>query len=130
MTKDPILVLEQLGLHVTIADLQMRSNIFVADTLAAEILLRNKFINQQIVFILRNKLKVILQSMTPIAILSSHSKTASNAVATNYFDTIQVTVRDADVKVAKQILLKAASVTTLLLSPLRDVFYGLNRTLL
>lgn len=119
---------EQLTLHVTIGDLQVRSRFLIADTLAVYIPIEIEVINQHIFRVLSNKLKVIPQSLRPIAMLSSPSNTADNTVAIDSLDIIHMTAHDGNTKVAKKIQLKPRSVIPLVFSPLQKVFYGLNRT--
>lgn len=62
--------------------------------------------------ILLNVLKVIPRSLRPIAILSACWKIVYNKVATDAYDSIHVTERDADVKATKDIELEPGSVTS------------------
>lgn len=109
-TKDHILTLRQPELHVTIGDSQGKTQFFFAGTLSVGIPLEVKFINQHILRIRRDALKVLRGSLLLIAIVYSRLNTVQSTIATDDFDTIQVRARDADVKVAKQILLKKRSV--------------------
>lgn len=101
--KTPILILGQLVLLVSIGDLQVRSSFLVADTLLVDILLGTELINQHILENFPNGLTVTPRSSRPIAISSSHLRTVNHTVAMDNFDTVQMTARHAEVKVAKQV---------------------------
>lgn len=72
----------------------------------------NSSINDQLLRMLWNELQVINRSSWPIAILSCRSKTAGNTIATDEFDTIQMSASDAASKVPEQLRLKPRSVTS------------------
>lgn len=123
-----ILIFRQRELHASFGDSQVTSKRLVADTLEVDILLETVIINQRILGVLQNELKLIARSAQLITILSTPLKRIINNVITDNIDTIQVTVRDANIKVAEQVRLKTRSATKVTVRPPRDVLYGLNLT--
>lgn len=110
-TKDLIPALKQLKRHVMIADLLVRSRLLVAGTLAVSILLGTEFINEHVLGIHLNVLKVVPRSSRSIAIFFLWSKMVNSTVTTDNYHSVQVTARHANDKVVKQVRLKPRSIS-------------------
>lgn len=110
-TNDPSLFLKQMELHILMRVLQVVSRFLVANSFEFDIRSGTKFINEHMLVLLSNKLKLIPQIFQPFAILSLSSRTLNDTVITEEFNNIQVRARGTGVKYTKKVCLTPRNAT-------------------